>query len=72
LLNESKRYQDFVAGKDKVAEFRLSTLEAPPTGSFDIFENSRSFLGKIGKLLILLAVGLLIVVAQRYRSSRAA
>jgi uncharacterized membrane-anchored protein len=71
-FNEGKRYQDFTAGKDKVAEFGLSALVANPTEALDVLGDSNSFLGKTGKLLILLAVGALIIVFWRFRSSRAA
>lgn len=72
VFNEGKRYEDFVAGKDKVANFGLSTLVAPPTSSLDILTNSGSFIGKNGNLLILFAVVALIVVVWRIRTSRAA
>lgn len=71
-FNEGKRYQDFVEGKDKSAEFGLSALIATPTEASDILGDSNGFLGKTGKLLILLAVGLLIIVFWKLRSSRAA
>jgi uncharacterized membrane-anchored protein len=71
-FNEGKRYQDFVEGRDKVAEFGLSALVASPSEGIGLLGESGGFLGKAGKLLILLGVGALIVVAWRFRSSRAA
>jgi uncharacterized membrane-anchored protein len=71
-FNEGKRYQDFVAGNDRAAEFEFSALIATPTEKLDILGDSNGFLGKTGKLLILLAVGALIIILWRFRFSRAA
>jgi len=69
-FNEGKRYPDFVEGKDRVAEFGLSALIASPSQGSGLLGASLGFLGKSGKLLILVAVGLLIIIVWRGRSSR--
>lgn len=72
-FNEGKRYADFVEGKDRVAGFGLSALiAAPGQGGGGLLGDGNGFPGKAGKLLIVLAVGTLIVVLWRVRSSRAA